>query len=120
MRKDTKTFLSTVLGIPVILGGVWGFNAASEASVVVYQREHSATTESEIPEPIEPPKEVIVVATATPAPVRPSVPVKIVAPPVEAPAPVVTPVAPTIVEPLPVEPAPKPVAEKKSRRTRAS
>lgn len=121
MRKDTKTFLSTVLGIPLILGGVWGFNAANEASVVVFEREHVATVEPEIPQPTELSKEVAVVATATPAAPKPKpVPTKVVAQPVAVPPPVVTPVVAPVVETPPAEPTPKPVVVKKSRRTRAS
>jgi hypothetical protein len=123
MRKDTKTFLYTVLGIPLLLSMAWAFNAADEASVVVFQREHAETAVIEIPEPIEPMKDVPVSATVTPAVTAPKpkqVPVKIVAQPATVPPPVAMPVIVTAAEPVRAEPAPQPVTVKKSRRTRAS
>lgn len=119
MRKDTRTFLATVLGIPLILGSAWGFNAANEASVVVYEREHVAAIEPEVPEPAETPEAVTEPATPA-APVRTPTPARTVAQPVVVPVPVVTPVVTPVIEPQPTEPAPTPVAKKKSRRTRAS
>lgn len=123
MRNDTKTFLSAVLGIPLVLGGVWGINAANETSVVVFQREHVATGEAEIPKPIDSSKEVAVTASVAPVASVPKpnpTPVKVVVQPVAVPSPVVTPVVAPVIETPPVEPTPKPVVVKKSRRTRAS
>jgi len=125
MRKDTKTFLSTVFGIPLILGGVWVFNAADEARVVVFQREPVVAVEPEVPQATEPVKEVPVVGTATPAAPAPKPkppPAKVVAqPPVAVPPPAVTPVVVTVVETPQADPAPtKRAVVKKSRRTRAS
>lgn len=117
MRKDTQTFLSTVLGIPLILSGVWGVNEANEASTVVFEREHVAAVTPETPQPVELPK-AVPVAVPT-APVRKPEPVKVV-PTAPVPPPVVTPVVAPVVEAPPAEPAPKKVVVKKSRRTRAS
>ncbi|KND47089.1 MAG: hypothetical protein AB199_01515 [Parcubacteria bacterium C7867-004] len=123
MKKDTKTFLYTVLGIPLVLSWVWGLNAANEASTVTYQREHVAEAVPEIVLPVEPAQEVVAVATATPVvPVPKPVRAKPVPQPVVVPVPVAPPAVVTVVTPPPADPAPKPkpVAVKKARRTRAS
>ncbi|MFZ1988037.1 MAG: hypothetical protein WAV21_03350 [Minisyncoccia bacterium] len=119
MRKDTKTFLSAVLGVPLFLSGVWGFNAANEASTVVFQREQVANAEPEIQKPVEVPKEKITIATTT-APSTKPVPVKSVTQPMAVPTPIVVPVVTPVVTPAPAEPTPTPVVVKKSRRTHAS
>lgn len=113
MRKDTKTFLLTVLGIPAFLSAAWGINAADEATVAVYERDHETDFLPITEEPVGFPEEVVVEEPATLR--EPVVPVT-------APAPTPTP-APVVIE----TPAPQPVVEtpvktvkKKSRRTRAS
>jgi len=121
MKKDTKIFFSTVLGIPLFLSAVWGVHAADERSTVVFQRDETIEVTPEIPEPIEAPKQVAI-ATVTPkAPVQKPKAVKVAVQPVVVPPPEVAPVVAVVIEPSSPEPAPKkPVAVKKSRRTRAS
>ncbi|HRH24097.1 MAG TPA: hypothetical protein PK109_00710 [Candidatus Paceibacterota bacterium] len=115
MRKDTKTFLTTVLGIPLVLSGAWGVNTANQAGVVVYEREAVA---EDVPEVVVVPevKEETPPPVTVPAP-KP-VPVAVTPPPVVPAPPPPAPVVVATVTP-PVAPAPKPVV-KKSRRTRAS
>ncbi len=120
MRKDTKTFLSTVLGIPLLLSGVWGVNALNEASVVVFEREPAEEAAPEMPVLVETPKEVVTTTTAPVTPAKKPVAVKPITVPAIVPPPAPVPVVTPVVTPPPAEPTPKPVVVKKSRRTRAS
>lgn len=122
MKKDTKTFLLTIFGIPLILGGVWGAHTSSQGRVVIFERAPVVTVEPEIPQSIQVPPEVAITAPAPAAvPVRTPVATKPVSQPATVPQPVVVPTAPVVATSTTIEPAPKAVAaKKKSRRTRAS
>ncbi|HWU24151.1 MAG TPA: hypothetical protein VN086_00125 [Candidatus Paceibacterota bacterium] len=114
MRKDTKTFLSAVLGIPLVLSAVWGVTAAGRESVMVFQREDNEAAEHA---PIKPSQSrANPVVTTTTSRKTTSVPARAVSQPAAAPAPVVT----TTVAPDPVQQAPAPVYIQPSRITSAS
>lgn len=118
MKNDTKTFLATVLGIPVALSGAWGVHAADAANEVVYQRDPVVTVQPQAQVPTTTPKKQV---PATPVVVK-KVPVKTVAKPVTVPVPVPAPapVVTVVTTQPPVQAAPQPVVSRPSRRTRAS
>ncbi len=120
MKKDTRTFLAAVLGIPLFLGTATGIHAMNSVNGATFERAPEVSDESPVEEATEayadePEEEVAPakqVAPPTPRPVA-------VAPtptpvPTPAPAPVVT--ATTTPKPAPA-PKPKPSP---SRRTHAS
>lgn len=120
MKKDTKTFLSAVLGIPIFLSGAWGANTLTTAGDVVYEREHTVAIAPPAPVPVVTPKKAAPAATTT-VPAKKPVPVKKpVTQPVVVPTPVVAPVVTIVTPPTPVVQQPEPVVVQKSRRTRAS
>lgn len=115
MKKDTRTFLATVLGIPLVLSAAWSVHAVIQKDTLAVEPEEEvavATPAEEVPQKVE---EATPEPTPAPKPATPK-PVPIVATPAPAPAP--TPVIVVKPTPAPV-PAPAPV-KKKSRRTRAS
>jgi hypothetical protein len=128
MRNDTKTFLATVLGIPMILSGVWGYAAVHARKSEALEPAPAALVETKTPDPVTE-TAVPIIATTSPAPAAKK-PAQIKSAPVQIPTPVptatpvVAPVATAtvtvpVVEPAPAS-APEPVVVKKSRRTRAS
>lgn len=121
MRKDTRTFLLAVLGIPGILGFSSYIHAANDDSTVTYEKPYVVDTlpkvkEVTIPVPASTPTPV---ERPRPVPVSTPVPTQVVPVATPTPSPVPAPVE-VVVAPTPAPaPTPKPVV-KKSRRTRAS
>lgn len=107
MKKDTKTFLITMLGIPAVLFSAWGVHSMDAASTVMVTREPEIVFETPPQEEVsqEPQKPVVRVVSQAPVAT------------VSTPIPVVTPTPPPIATSLPAVPAKK---QKASRRTRAS
>lgn len=117
MRKDTKTFLSAVLGIPLVLSAVWGITAAAHESVMVFQREGGEEVEDAPFKPSDSRSNpVVTTAPKQTTPVR----VKTVSHAAATPTPAATPVVTTTVTPVPVQQAPAPVYIQPSRVTSAS
>ncbi len=124
MRKDTRTFLATVLGIPFALLLASGLHAANDWNTVSFGQDATLTTgwveEEDIDESLDVADEVIEtapVAPAEPPPKKPTPDAIVPVTPASPPAP--TPPAPT---PAPVvkEPTVKKPVKKPARRTRAS
>lgn len=117
MRKDTKAFLSAVLGIPLVLSAVWGVTAAARESVMVFQREGDEGAEHAPLKPVDSyTNSVVTTAPKQTTPVR----VKTVSHAAATPTPAATPVVTTTVTPVPVQQAPAPVYIQPSRITSAS
>jgi hypothetical protein len=105
MRKDTRTFLGTVLGIPFTLSLAWMLHAASSTTATAVEDKPAPVITEIVPAPVPESKPEPIPAPAIakkPVPVPASVPVATATP---------TPVETPVVVPAPV---------KKSRHTRSS
>ena len=111
MKDDARTFLLTVLGIPLILSAATGIHALDAQSISVVTRP-----------PLDTSPPVVLEKEPEPAPVVPvAVPVRVAVQPTPAPLPVQTPTpAPVVTTNAPVKTERVKKVSKPSRKTRAS